>query len=459
MKNEEALGSEKMWKLIANMTIPSILAQIVNLLYNIVDRMYIGNMPDIGRDALAGLGLCIPIITLISAFSAFVSGGGAPLASRVLGAGNKEKAHEILGNGAFLLLVFSITLSLAAYVVKTPVLYLIGASDATYGYANEYLSVYLIGTVFVQVSVGLNTFLSAQGKSAHAMISTLIGAVLNIALDPLFIFVFNMGVKGAALATIIAQAVSAGWVLRMLTNRKTSLRLIPRYLKPERETIRNILSLGIASFVMAATESIIGFVLNSRLRYYGGDIHVSTLAILQSVMMLISTPIAGFTQGVTPILSYNFGAKNLVRLKDCYKKTLIVSFLFSMLSALVMILFPYPFVRMFTADSELITLAVKYLPVFLAGMLIFGIQRACQATFVAVGEAGISLFIAVLRKLILLIPFAYLFPYWFGVGGIYYAECAADTMSAIICGTIFFFRFKRVLSKMSRDPQCMKNLW
>lgn len=448
MKNEEALGKEKMWKLIAGMTLPSILAQIVNLLYNIVDRMYIGNMPDTGRDALAGLGLCIPIITLISAFSAFVSGGGAPLASRALGARDKEKAHEILGNGAFLLLLFSVTLSLAAYMVKTPVLYLIGASEITYGYADDYLSVYLIGTIFVQISVGLNTFLSAQGKSTHAMISTLIGALLNIALDPLFIFVFNMGVKGAAFATIISQAVSAVWVLRVLTDRKTSLRLIPRYLKPKLNTILGIFSLGIASFVMAATESMIGFVLNSRLKYYGGDIHVSTLAILQSVMMLISTPISGFTQGVTPILSYSFGARNRARLKDCYYKTLAVSFLFSTISALIMMLFPYPFVRMFTSNSELIALAVKYLPVFLAGMLIFGIQRACQTTFVAIGEAGISLFIAVLRKLILLIPFAYLFSYMFGVSGIYYAECIADMMSATICGTIFFFRFRKVLSKM-----------
>ncbi|MGN0355203.1 MAG: MATE family efflux transporter [Muricoprocola sp.] len=446
MKNEEVLGKEKMWKLIARMTIPSILAQIVNLLYNIVDRMYIGNMPDIGRDALAGLGLCIPIITLISAFSSFVSGGGAPLASRALGANDKEKAHEILGNGTFLLLVFSVTLSLVAYIVKTPVLYLIGASEVTYGYANAYLSVYLIGTLFVQISVGLNTFLSAQGKSMHAMVSTMIGAVLNIFLDPLFIFVFNMGVKGAAFATIISQAVSAVWVLRVLTDSKTSLRLLPRYLKPKMKTIMSIFTLGIASFVMAATESMIGFVLNRRLKYYGGDIHVSTLAILQSVMMLISTPITGFTQGVTPILSYSFGAKNLARLKDCYYKTLAVSFSFCMVSALIMMLFPYPFVRMFTSDRELIALAVKYLPIFLAGMLIFGIQRACQTTFVAMGEAGISLFIAVLRKLILLIPFAYLFSYLFGVSGVYYAECVADMMSATICGTIFFFRFKKVLA-------------
>lgn len=449
MKEKDILGKEKMWKLIAIMTIPSILAQIVNLLYNIVDRMYIGNMPGIGKDALAGLGLCVPIITLISAFSAFVSGGGAPLASRALGANDKEKAHEYLGNGAFLLLVFATGLSIIAYLVKTPVLYLIGASDVTYSYANDYLSIYLLGTVFVQISVGLNTFLAAQGKSTQAMISTLIGAILNIALDPLFIFIFHMGVKGAALATILSQAVSAVWVFLVLTNKNTSLRLIPRYMKPKLPIIVSTFSLGIASFVMAATESMIGFVLNGRLQYYGGDIHVSTLAILQSVMMLIATPISGFTQGVTPILSYNFGAKNLTRLKDCYYKTLGVSFSFCSIFALIMMLFPYPFVRMFTSDIELTALSVKYLPVFVSGMLIFGIQRACQTTFVAIGEAGISLFIAILRKLILLIPFAFLFSYLFGVSGVYYAECVADFMSATICGTIFFFRFRKVLASIS----------
>lgn len=448
MKSENDLGREKMWKLIANMAIPSILAQIVNLLYNIVDRIYIGNMSVIGRDALAGIGLCIPIITLISAFSAFISGGGAPLASRALGAGEKERALKILGSGAFLLLLFSIILSLIAYAVKTPVLYMIGASETTYVYANDYLSIYLIGTLFVQISVGLNTFLSAQGKSTHAMISTLIGAVLNIALDPLFIFTFRMGVKGAALATVISQAISAVWVLFVITNKKTALRLTMRYMKPEMKIILSIFALGVASFVMAATESMIGFVLNGRLEYYGGDIHVSTLAILQSAMMLISTPISGFTQGVTPILSYNFGAKNKERLKECYYKTLAISFSYCFIFALIMILFPYPFVRMFTSDSELIVLAVKYLPVFVSGMLIFGIQRACQTTFVAIGEAGISLFIAVLRKLILLIPFACLFSYLNGAGGVYYAECIADILSASICGTIFLFRFKAVLKKL-----------
>lgn len=448
MKDEKSLGTESIWKLIAVMTIPCIIAQIVNLLYNIVDRIYIGNMDVVGKDALAGLGLCIPIITLISAFSGFVSGGGAPLASRALGAGEKEKALKILGNGTFLLLFFSVVLSVIAYIFKTPVLYLIGASDVTYKYANDYLSIYLVGTVFVQISVGLNTFLSAQGKSTHAMISTLIGAVLNILLDPLFIFTFNMGVKGAALATAISQAVSALWVLYVLTNKKTSLRLMPKYLKPDFSIISGILALGVATFVMAATESMIGFVLNGRLQYYGGDIHVSTLAILQSVMMLISTPIVGFSQGITPILSYSYGAKNKARLKESFYKSLVIFFGHSFLLTLIIMLFPYAFVRIFTQDQELIEIAVKYLPVFVMGMLIFGLQRACQTALVATGQALISLFIAILRKILLLIPFAYLFSYLWGVSGVYYAECSADAMSATICSIIFLFRFKKILKDM-----------
>lgn len=452
MKTEKSLGTESIWKLIASMTIPCIIAQIVNLLYNIVDRIYIGNMDIIGKDALAGLGLCIPIITLISAFSGFVSGGGAPLASRALGAGEKEKALKILGNGAFLLILFSVILSITTYAIKTPVLYLIGASDITYKYANDYLSIYLIGTLFVQISVGLNTFLSAQGKSTHAMISTLIGAVLNILLDPLFIFTFGMEVKGAALATIISQAVSALWVVYVLTSKKTSLRLMPKYLKPQAKIIKGILSLGIASFVMAATESMIGFVLNGRLKYYGGDIHVSTLAILQSVIMLISTPIVGFTQGITPILSYSYGASDKSRLKECFYKSLAISFGYSFLLALVMMLFPYIFVRIFTPDIELIAIAVKYLPIFVAGMLIFGIQRACQTALVATGQAVLSLFIAILRKIILLIPFAYLFSYLLGVSGVYYAESIADSISATLCGIIFFFRFRKILKEMPDTP-------
>ena len=457
INSEEALGKGNIWSLIFKMSIPCILAQIVNLLYNIIDRIYIGNMEGIGNDALAGLGLCSPIIILISAFAAFAYGGGAPLSSRALGEGNKEKAEKILGNSTFLLLLFSIILTLVAFIFKKDILFLVGASENTFDYANNYLSIYLIGTIFVQVSVGLNSFITAQGKSTLAMITTLIGAVLNILLDPIFIFTFNMGIEGAALATIISQAISAIWILFVLLNKNTSLRLKVNYIKPNIKTIGSIMSLGVANFVMASTESIIGFVLNGQLKKYGGDIHVSNLTILQSAMMLITIPISGFVQGVTPILSYNFGANNKERLKSCYFKALITTYFYCATFALVMILFPTFIGKIFTQDEELLLLVQTYMPIFVSGMLIFGIQRACQTAFVAMGEAVISLFIAILRKILLLVPLAYLFPTFMGVSGVYYAECTADITAAIICGTIFIFRFRKILKKMNDNQASSYN--
>ncbi len=457
---EDALGTEKIWRLCLKMGLPCVLAQVVNLLYNIVDRIYIGNMPESGSAALAGLGLCAPVLTLIAAFSAFVSGGGAPLAAKALGEGDRDRGRRILNNGIMLLVVFSVVLGLAAYFARKPILLFIGADEATtYHYADEYLSVYLIGTLFVQISVGMNTFLTAQGKSASAMIGVIIGAGLNIALDPLFIFVFGIGIKGAALATVISQFGSFAFVMAVLCGKKLTLRVSIKEMKPDGGVLKAIFGLGLASFVMAATESVIGFVLNGRLKYYGdlagaglGDTHVSVLAILQSVMMLLSVPVSGFTQGVTPVIAYNFGAKNKARLKRAYFITLWVSWGYCCLLALIMMIFPHVFGRMFTPDEALLALTDKYLPVFVAGMLIFGVQRACQTTFVAITEAKISLFIAVLRKIILLVPFAFIFPLWMGVAGVYWAECIADATAATLCSIIFFFRFRHVLRKLPDEP-------
>ncbi len=449
------MGTEKLWKLCLKMGLPCVAAQIVNLLYNIVDRIYIGNMAEIGDVALGGLGLCAPILTLIAAFSSFVSGGGAPLAAKALGEGDNRRAQKILNNGFVMLVVFSVVLGLAAYFSRRPLLTLIGASSNNYGYADEYLSIYLIGTLFVQLSVGLNTFLTAQGKSGFAMISVIVGAALNIALDPLFIFTFGMGIGGAALATIISQFVSCVLVVGGLLGRNSVLRLDWKYMKPDRSAIVAILGLGLAPFVMAATESVIGFVLNGRLKYYGdmigqdiGDHYVTALAVLQSVMMLITVPVQGFTQGVTPILSYNFGARNKERLKKAYLITLITCWAYCCICCIVMMSCPRLFGRIFTYDEKILAITDTYLPVFVAGMLIFGIQRACQTTFVAVTEAKISLFIAILRKILLLVPFAYIFPLFAGVGGVYWAECAADLTAATLCGTIFFFKFRKILKKM-----------
>ena len=451
------MGSEKIWKLCLKMGIPCVLAQVVNLLYNIVDRIYIGHMEGTGTAALGGLGLTAPILTLIAAFSAFVSGGGAPLAAKALGEGDEDRARRILNNGFLLLVFFSVTLGLAAYFAAEPLLWLIGAGESNFEYAYDYLTIYLTGTLFVQIATGMNTFLTAQGRSLVAMISVLIGAALNIALDPLLIFAFGMGVKGAALATVISQFASALFVVLALLRKKLTLRLSFAYMQPNFRIIGSIFSLGIASFVMSATESVIGFVLNGRLKYYGdmteigGDYYVTVLAVLQSAMMLITTPIQGFTQGVTPILAYNYGARKRERLKRCFLFTLAVCFCWCALLGILMMSVPQLFGIIFNRDEIVLSLTKKYMPAFVFGMLVFGIQRACQTTFVATTQAKISLFIAILRKIILLVPLAYLLPMAMGVGGVYLAEGIADTTAALICGTIFFFRFRSILRKMS-DP-------
>ena len=454
---EQDMGNDKIWRLCLKMGIPCVLAQVVNLLYNIVDRIYIGHMPEVGDAALGGLGLCAPVLTFIAAFSSFVSGGGAPLSAKALGEGDEAKAKKYLNNGFFLLIVFSVVLGLTAFSCAKPLLYAIGAGDSNFGYAYDYLTIYLIGTLFVQLATGLNTFLTAQGKSVTAMASVIIGAALNIALDPLFIFTLNMGVSGAALATVISQFASACFVVAALMSKKLTVRIDFKLMRPELKIIGAIASLGVASFVMSATESVIGFVLNGRLKYYGdltpvgGDTYVSVLTVLQSAMMLITTPITGFTQGVTPILSFNFGAKHKARLKKCYFFTLAVCFGWCTLLSAIMMCIPRAIGMIFAEDQTVLALTQQYLPIFIAGMLIFGVQRACQTTFVAVTEAKISLFIAVLRKIILLVPLAYLLPIAMGVGGVYWAECIADATAAIICGTIFFFRFRRILAKID-DP-------
>ena len=456
------MGSEKIWKLCLTMGIPCVLAQVVNLLYNIVDRIYIGNMQDIGATALGGLGLCSPIITLIAAFSAFVSGGGAPLAAKALGEENKERARKILNNRSIMLVFLSLPLGLTAYFCAEPLLIFIGAGDSNFGYAYDYLSIYLIGTLFVQLTTGLSTFLTAQGKSVTAMISVIIGAAMNIGLDPLFIFVFGMGVKGAAIATVISQFASSLFVVAALLPKKLTLRLDFAHMIPDFKIIGSIMALGVASFVMSATESVIGFVLNGRLKYYGdmteigGDYYVSVLTVLQSAMMLITTPIQGFTQGVTPILAFNYGARHKARLKKCYLFTLAVCFGWCASLGIVMMSAPQIFGAMFTGDETVIALTKQYMPTFVFGMLVFGIQRACQTTFVAMTQAKISLFIAVLRKIILLVPFAYLFPLAMGVGGVFLAEGVADTTAALICGTIFFFRFRSILGKMPPEEPALQ---
>ncbi len=445
---EERLGTDPMLRLIFRMALPAVAAQFVNLLYAIVDRVYIGHISGIGTDALAGVGVTMSIVILISSFSAIVGAGGAPLAAIALGQGNRERAGKILGNGFVLLLLFTVVTSSLAYLFMEPVLLLTGASEHTLGYAEDYLSVYLLGTLFVELSVGLNAFINTQGRPGIAMTSVLIGAAMNIVLDPVFIFGLDMGVKGAALATILSQACSAGWVLRFLFSRQASLPLERRYMKLDKGIVLSMLALGVSPFIMASTESLVGFVLNGSLKHFG-DIHVSALAILQSAMQFASVPLVGFAQGFVPVASYNYGHGYKDRVRSCFRISLITMFSFNFALMLLMICFPSVVASAFTDDEVLIGTVRCVMPVFLAGMTIFGLQRACQNMFVALGQARISIFIALLRKVILLIPLALLLPRFWGVNGIYAAEAISDATAAVCCTLLFAWKFPKILSRIS----------
>ena len=444
---EQKLGTMPLPRLMASLAIPSVIAQLINVLYNIIDRMYIGHIPGSGPVALTGVGLTFPIITLISAFSAFIGAGGAPLASISLGKGDRDRAEKILGNGVSVLLIFSASLTVLFMLFRRPLLYMFGASDQTIRYGVDYITIYLVGTVFVQLALGLNMFITSQGQARTAMLSVLIGAVINIVLDPVFIFALHMNVQGAALATVISQAVSAIWVVHFLSSEKSAIRIRRKNMIPDLSIIKKIMALGISPFIMQATESAISIVLNRGLSIYGGDLYVGSMTILQSVMQLIVIPIQGFTQGVQPIISYNFGARKFDRVKKTYRLTICFTFTVATFLCILTLFLPGMFAGIFTSDQELIALVKKVMPIFMAGIAVFGIQMGCQTTFMGLGQAKISLFIALLRKVILLIPLALILPKFFGVMGIYYAEPISDFTAATTATIIFLCVRKRIVSE------------
>ncbi|MBC5688254.1 MATE family efflux transporter [Mediterraneibacter sp. NSJ-55] len=455
-KQDERLGTEPLGRLIVSLAVPSVAAQIINVLYNIVDRIYIGHIAGYGDVALTGVGVTFPILMVIAAFSAFAGMGGAPLASIEMGKNRYEEAEKILGNCVGLLLIFSVVLTGGFLIFKRPVLYTFGASNATIVYAEEYITIYLIGTVFVQLAVGLNTYISAQGNARIAMLSVLIGAVLNIILDPIFIFAFGMGVKGAAFATILSQAVSAAWVVRFLTSKKSVIRIRRKYIKLNKKTVGKIAALGVSPFAMQSTESLVVITLNAGLQRYGGDLYVGTMSILTSIMQLITIPVQGITQGVQPILSYNFGAGKIDRVKGAFVRMVAVCLTATLLLAGIAVFFPQIYVQLFTDKKELIDLTCQVMPVYFMGITIFGIQLGCQTTFLSLGEAKVSLFIALLRKVILLIPMAVIFPKFMGVMGIYRAEPAADFTSVTVTVILFIFTAKKILRNTGKNDMINK---
>lgn len=444
--SEEALASAPIGMLMLKLAVPAVAAQVINMLYNIVDRIYIGHIPEVGRTALTGLGITFPIIMLISAFAAFAGMGGAPLASIRLGAGDRDGAEKILGSSTTMLLCTSVVLTVVFSIIKEPVLMAFGASTDTIGYAVDYISIYLLGTIFVQYALGLNTFISAQGKAMVAMCSVLIGAVLNIILDPVFIFVFNMGVRGAAIATVISQGISACWVVGFLCSGRSGLRIRRANLRPNWSVISKIAALGVAPFIMQSTESLVTVVLNSGLQRYGGDLYVGTLTIMQSVMQMVVMPTQGITQGVQPIMSYNYGAQNYQRVRKTFKLLLKVTLTVTVCAFLVVSLIPEQLALIFNDDPELVELTGKMMPIFFGGIWAFGAQMACQSAFMAMGQAKTSLFLALLRKVILLIPLALLLPWAMGnVLGIYIAEPVADILASSTTLTLFLSQRKKLL--------------
>ena len=446
MRNDEKLGTAPLGRLMLSLALPTVLAQLINVLYNIVDRIYIGHMQGDGNLALTGVGVTFPIITLIAAFSAFAGAGGAPLAAIELGKKDERKASLIMGNSAWMLVLFSIVLTIGFLIFKVPILHAFGASSKTITYANDYITIYLLGTIFVQLALGLNAFISGQGAAKAAMLSVLIGAVINIVLDPIFIFALHLGVRGAAFATVISQFVSAVWVVSFLKSKRSVLRL--KFVRPDKSLFIRIAALGIAPFIMQSTESLVTITFNTGLQRYGGDIYVGSMSILMSIMQLIVIPVNGITQGVQPIISYNYGAGNSRRVKETVFRLISACLLGTLILAGIAIFCPSIYASMFTNDAELVALTCRIMPIFFLGIAIFGIQAACQSTFLALGQAKVSLFIAILRKIILLIPLAIILLKFLGVKGIYVAEPISDVISVIVTSVLCVITLKRIFTEM-----------
>ena len=451
-QDKDFLGREPIGRLLLKLAFPTVAAQVINMLYNIVDRIYIGHISDIGAMALTGVGVCMPLIMIVSAFAALVAYGGAPRASIFMGRKDTDSAEKTLGNCFIVQIAISIVLTAALLIWNRDFLMAFGASENTIEYSVRYMNVYAIGTLFVQLTLGMNAFITAQGFAKTGMLSVLIGAVANIILDPIFIFGFNMDVQGAALATIISQALSCAWVLAFLFGKRTMLKIKRKNLFLEAKIILPCLALGLSVFIMQASESVISVCFNSSLLRYGGDIAVGAMTILTSVMQFAMLPLQGLGQGAQPIISYNYGARNVGRVKAAFRLLLKTSVLYAVaLWGLVMI-FPQLFAAMFTSDAELMEFTKTALRIYMASMFLFGIQMSCQMTFNSLGRAKESIIVAVMRKFILLIPLIYIMPAVWSSNqtmAVYLAEPIADALAVTFTAVLFAFQFKKALGKIS----------
>ncbi len=453
--NKNFLGTEPIGKLLLKLSIPTVIAQLINMLYNIVDRIYIGHIPGDGSLALTGVGVCMPVIMIVSAFAALISSGGAPRASICMGKQDNESAEKILGNCFLLQVIISFLLTAVLLIWSEDLLLAFGASENTIRYAADYMRIYAFGTLFVQLTLGMNAFITAQGFTTISMVSVLIGAICNITLDPIFIFAFHMGVKGAALATVISQAVSTVWVVLFLCGKKTQLHLRKKYMRLEAKVIIPCVTLGLATFIMQASESVITVCFNSSLLRYGGDIAVGAMTILTSVMQFAMLPLQGIGQGAQPISSYNYGAKNADRVKKTFRLLLITCLSYSASLWAAVQLVPRVFVSIFTADAGLITFTAPMLKIYLGGLFLFGIQIACQMTFTSLGKAVNSIVVAVVRKFVLLLPLIYIMPHVVSnpTVGVYMAEPIADVIAVTFTSVLFAVQFKKALAEIRSESK------
>ena len=445
--NEMSTGSIP--KLFFKLAIPAVIAQVVNLLYNIVDRIYIGHIPEVGASALTGVGLFSAILMFITAFSMLAGAGAAPLAAIELGKNDKKQAEKIMTNAFLLLLIFSAILTVVLYIFAPTLLTMFGASEITLPYAVDYARIYILGIVFVLIVTGMTPLVTTQGFAKIAMLTTVIGAVINIVLDPIFIFVFDMGVKGAATATVISQAVGALWVLQFLTGDKTLLKLRKENMKLDPKVVGSILALGISPFIMVSTESLLSISFTTSLAKYGGDVAVGAMTIITSINMLVSMPLQGLTQGGQPIMSYNYGAGNVDRVKKAFFMQFGVCVAYATLFWGICMLAPNALAGIFTTDAALAEYATWAIRIYMAGIFSVGFQISCQQSFMALGQAVISLIMAFLRKLILLIPLIFILPNFFAdkVFGVFLAEPVSDIIAAAITTIVFFTQFKKIMAK------------
>ncbi|MGN0410090.1 MAG: MATE family efflux transporter [Candidatus Fimousia sp.] len=452
-EEKDFLGKEPIGKLLFRLALPTLAAQLINMLYNIVDRIYIGHIPGEGALALTGVGVCMPIILIVTAFAALVGNGGAPRSSIYMGKGDYESAEKTLGNCFTLQILISAILTVILLIWNRSFLMAFGASENTIGYAVKYMNIYAVGTIFVQLTLGMNAFITAQGFAKIGMLSVLIGAVTNIVLDPILIFGCHLGVRGAALATILSQAVSCIWVLAFLFGKKTTLRIRRCNFKLQKSIILPCLALGSALFIMQASESVISICFNSSLLKYGGDIAVGAMTILTSVMQFAMLPLQGFGQGAQPIISYNYGAGNLERVRKTFWLLLKISLGYAILLWLLVMIFPQIFAALFTADKALLLFTKDALRMYMACMFLFGIQIACQLTFTSLGKAAASISVAIMRKFVLLIPIIYIMPQIWKSNqtmAVYMAEPIADFFAVTFTTILFTIVYQKALIKQGK---------